>query len=107
MSNLWSLLDSSAYARGGHGGYSSCHYNCGWDILTAFALFLLVILLYQAAKFALTQNKNAKDIGVSALILLACAGVAIGALFIGPLLMLGGIIAVVIALFAWGTRTAR
>jgi hypothetical protein len=34
------LFDMSAHARGGHGG-SSCHYNCGWNMLLALCAFIL------------------------------------------------------------------
>ena len=103
MASLWAFLDSSAYARGGH-GYSSCHPNCGSSFLTGIALIVLAMLLYQGAKFAFTESGN---LGVSALVLVLCGGVAIGALFVGPVLMLVGLVVAVAAYIAIAIRIAR
>jgi hypothetical protein len=96
------LFDMSAYARGGH--YSSCHYNCGWNLLNGFALIVLVPILYQLAKWALTGMQPLKDYGVAAGVLSFCVLVTGGALFLGPLLvvvLIGG----AIVLFAIGASS--
>jgi hypothetical protein len=44
MPDIGTLLDMSAHARGSYGGYSSCHYNCGWNMLTALRAFICSVV---------------------------------------------------------------
>ena len=98
MDALAALFDMSAHAHGGH-YYSSCHYNCGWDMLTGIALIVLVPSLYQLAKASLMDMKSMKDYGVAAGTLSFCALVVIAALFLGPIIVILLIIAGIVALF--------
>ena len=91
---LVGLLDISAQARGG-GGYSSCHPNCGADMLSAFAGIVLIIVIYCALKPAFQdayEKRNALRYHIALRRQCVCIVALIGTLFVGPV----GIIVIVI-----------
>jgi len=96
MDALNAIFDMAAHARGGGHYTSSCHYNCGWDILTALSLFVLVPALWILAKTSVTSVKSLKDAGIAAGVLAFCALVIVASLFLGPLIVLVAIVVVVV-----------
>lgn len=92
----------SAHARGGHGG-SSCHYNCGWNMLPALCAFILFGGVWAIIKGAW------KDGGfIWGLLAIAFGGgVAVATLLIGPVVIVGAIVAVVVAVVAWMSRDKK
>jgi hypothetical protein len=103
MPDIGALFDMSAHARGGHGGYSSCHYNCGWNMLSALCAFILFGGVWAIIK---GTWKDGGFIWGSLAIALG-GGVAIATLLIGPVVIVGGIIAVVVAVVAWMSREKK
>jgi len=88
MDALSATFDMAAHARGGGHYTSSCHYNCGWDMLTALSLFVLVPCLWILAKISLTGIKSLKDAGLAAGVLAFCALVIVASIFLGPVIVI-------------------
>jgi maltodextrin utilization protein YvdJ len=88
MDALSTIFDMAAHARGGGHYTSSCHYNCGWDMLTALSLFVLVPCLWILAKTSLTGIKSFKDVYLAAGVLAFCALVIVASIFLGPVIVI-------------------
>jgi hypothetical protein len=96
MVTFWWLLDTSAHARGGFVGHGSCHYNCGYTLINAFAGIVVIVGVYGLAKLAFQEanaKRNPKSVAASAGLLLFCICVLIASLFLGPVVVIVGIIA--------------
>jgi hypothetical protein len=91
----------SAHARW-HGG-SSCGHNCGWNMLSGLCAFALIGGVWALIKGAFAEGSFI----LGALSLVFGGGILIAALFLGPVVIVGGIIAVVVAVLAWVLRDKK
>jgi hypothetical protein len=97
MDTLWALLDMSAQARGGY----ACTHDCSPSLISIIGGVVLVIGATALVTTAVREANAKRDLksvsAVLAWVLFAAASLA-GALFVGPVLIILGIVGLV---FAW------
>jgi hypothetical protein len=101
MTHIWGWLDTAAYARGG--GYNSCHYNCGWNMLSGLAIIVLIGVCCALIKYAWMERRFVP--GILAFVL--CGGLLVGVAFVGPVVMVVGTVAMVALLLSWMWREKK
>jgi hypothetical protein len=101
MASVWYWLDTAAYARGG--GYNSCHYNCGWDMLSGVSAFILLGIGLAALNYVWRE----RSIMGAVVAVGVCVGLLAGISFVGPIVMVVGLAAAVIGLASWMFRAKK
>jgi hypothetical protein len=101
MASVWYWLDTAAYARGG--GYNSCHYNCGWDMLSGVSAFILLGIGLTALNYVWRE----RSIMGAVVAVGVCVGLLAGISFVGPIVMVVGLAAAVIGLASWMFRAKK
>jgi predicted DNA repair protein MutK len=98
MDTLWALLDMSAQARG---YVSSCTHDCSPSLLSVIGGIVLVIGAIALVTTAVQEAYAKRDLkSVAAMLawVLFAAASLVGALFVGPVLIILGIVGLG---FAW------
>ena len=101
MASIWYWLDTAAYARGG--GYNSCHYNCGWDMISGVSAFILLGIALTALNYVWRERSLVGGFVAVGLCVVLLAGVT----FVGPIVMVVGLAAAVVSIFSWTFRTRK
>jgi len=106
MPDTLALLDIAAHARW-HGG-SSCGYNCGWNMLSGLAGFLLLALGYGAMKLSLDGAGESGFVSFLFIVaaVLFCIGLLVAVIFLGAIIVVAGI-AAILGLFYWWLFTRK
>src|SRR6266404_6239829 len=101
MASVWYWWDTAAYARGG--GYNSCHYNCGWDMISGVSAFILFGIALTALNYVWRERSFMGGVVAVGI----CAGLLAGVTFVGPFVMVVGLAAAVVAIFSWMSRAKK
>jgi hypothetical protein len=101
MASVLYWLDTAASARGG--GYTSCHYNCGWNLLSGISAFILFGIGLTALNYVWRERSF---IG-AVVAVCVCVCLVAGVSFVGPIVMVVGLASAVISLASWFFRTKK
>jgi len=103
MITFWALLDMSAHARGGY--VSLCTHNCSPNFASVIGGTVLTIGAFAIVKSALVEafeKRDLKTVAIMFVIVLFAVAALIGALVLGPIPIILGIIGM---FFAWHKLT--